>query len=257
MVALLETQTGGNRLAKLEEHVQACASCRRKVDGLRDMFHALREPDEALVQVDLTANIHRALHQRKPRQPPRALFIATAAGLLIGVGTTTFLLRNREVDTFRAKGAATDVQTWTGFSAYRVIDESRAIGLGDSMSPADTLAFTYSNSGAQPFSYLMIFGVDSQGEVRWYYPAYDGDSDPESVRIDPEARHRALPQRIRHGLPLGRLTLHGLFSRKPLRVSSVEAAVTAVAESNAWRASEPDLLPLSDCTQQTLTTWVR
>ena len=136
---------------------------------------------------------------------------------------------------FRSKAAAvgsSEARRWAGIQVWRLTaadlpvrvheasaSEPRAAGLR----AADRLVFSYTNGGREPFTYLMIFGVDASGQVYWFYPSYErAGSNPASVGIDAGAVEMVLPNAIEHALQAGLLEMHGLFSRRPLHVDAVE-----------------------------------
>jgi hypothetical protein len=66
---------------------------------------------------------------------------------------------------------------WAGIQIYRVSEQSGPEPLGARMAPSDGLLVSYTNLGATPFDYLMVFAVDAEHEVRWLYPAYEMPGD--------------------------------------------------------------------------------
>jgi hypothetical protein len=92
------------------------------------------------------------------------------------------------------------------------------------MARNDELLFSYTNLGAQPFDYLMIFAKDADAEVRWFYPAYESAAEnPLSIAI---ARGRAnvpLGELVQQEVADGPLALYALFTTRPLSVLEVEA----------------------------------
>jgi hypothetical protein len=130
------------------------------------------------------------------------------------------------VDEFRAKSAApgNNRERWSGIRVYRVDAAGEARRLGDRLHATDGLLFSYTNLGPAPLEHLMVFGIDAQGGIRWFYPAYDREgTNPESVAIKRGDADVPLPDVIRHDLAPGPLAIHAVFSDRALRVLDVEA----------------------------------
>lgn len=84
-----------------------------------------------------------------------------------------------------------------------------------------SLAFAYQSP--QP-AYLMIFAVDADGEVYWFYPAWTDPADnPAAIAVEPSTRPQELPEAVRHRWQPGPLHLFALFLPQPLQVRTVEA----------------------------------
>ena len=104
----------------------------------------------------------------------------------------------------------------------------------------DALLFSYSNGGPEPFSHLMIFGVDTAGRVFWYHPAFtDAATDPTSLPIGGGQVDVELPEQVRHQLAPGHLTIYGLFTRQPLGVKAVEQEVARLRSQAAGEGGQP------------------
>jgi hypothetical protein len=72
----------------------------------------------------------------------------------------------------------------------------------------------------------MILARDASGRVHWFYPAYTGKgTDPRSIPVGGNVSGAELFEKVRHDFAPGPLWIYGLFTRKPLRVSEVEALV--------------------------------
>jgi hypothetical protein len=77
--------------------------------------------------------------------------------------------------------------------------------------------------------YLMVFGVDAQGDVHWIQPVWsDPAENPASVVLPPDDQPGPPPEAIAPEAPaLGRFRVVCLLSRAPLRVRAVEALLRA------------------------------
>jgi hypothetical protein len=259
LAAYLDGQATPEATAAIERELAVSAESRRQVEQLRAIRGALGGPIPELESVDLVplvrlsilsnelgepspepsgwvrrlrnrmASSFRSLVTGRPRMLRWGALAAAIACIPLGVG---FLRGRREAEEFRVKGDAprepdgTDRDRWSGVDAFHVgsVLSGEPRRLGDRLPRGDGLLFSYSNLGPQPFAYLMIFAVDAQGSVRWFHPAYEREgTDPASIPITKGEANVPLPELIHHDWPPGALSIHVLFSRKPLRVSQVEA----------------------------------
>jgi hypothetical protein len=102
-----------------------------------------------------------------------------------------------------------------------------------SLRAEDGLLFAYTNLGDEPFQHLMLFCVDAQRELHWFYPAYASERDnPSSIPIR-AGQEQALSEVIWLDLPKGPLTIYAAFTREPLDVWGVEAWFEAHPEGGA------------------------
>lgn len=236
------TQRRARELEAMPGHAERVASVRALTDRL-----ALADP--ALEAIDLVPDLHRALGEAPPsrrrapawavplRWPGAALVGLAAAAALVVVVATPLAERN---DEFRPKGGAQagEADRWAGVDVYRLGDAPQAAQVPlaqraeERLRAGDALAFAYRNGGTQPFEYLMIFGVDASGEVRWFHPQWtDAGTTPQSIAIAPTASAATeLRTAVQHELPTGPLMVHALFSRRPLTVLEVEQGLADLAK---------------------------
>jgi hypothetical protein len=118
------------------------------------------------------------------------------------------------------------------------------------MSSNDALLFSYSNLGPKPFEYVMVFAVDANGDVFWFFPAYEREgSNPVSVPLRKGVHAVEFDESVRYQLAPGPLEIRALFTAGPLRVLEVES----------WLAHHPlagAALPWSDASEQAIRTLV-
>lgn len=130
---------------------------------------------------------------------------------------------------FRAKSSGTSSNAgkrWAGIQVFKAIEHATPEPLGSELSSSDGLLFSYTNLGSRPFDYLMIFAVDSRGEVSWFYPAHEQiGENPGSISIRNERANIPLGEVIRQDFPPGLLSLYALFTREPHQVLEIEAWV--------------------------------
>jgi hypothetical protein len=210
-----------------EDAERAIADSRRlqaRVAELRAMMDELARPPEWVARADLVGEVRTRM--ARPREVPARRRGWVLGGMAVAAAALAILFVRgsvaRDGSGFRVKGsAAADPDRWVGIELSR--GDARPIAPGQRLS-AGELMVRYTNLGPAPFDYLMVFAVDAAGQVAWFYPAYErAGTDPAAIRIERGAA--LLPDLIRHEFAPGRLTVCGLFLRRPLTVGKVEAAL--------------------------------
>jgi hypothetical protein len=270
LLAYLEGEVTQSEAAAIDAALADAPSDQRRLERLREMLgHLAGAPDE-LDRIDLVPAVRGAIGAMPAPAPRRRqtwpLLAMAAVMLLAATGLVANQLAGSGAgqdgaDEFRAKAAgehtaAAENDRWVGVTAYRVPADAPAEAqpwqLGERMRRGDGLLFSFDNLGPTPFDYLMIFAVDSAGEVYWFYPAYEqADADPGSIAIRGRGQRAVeLPDLIRHAFPAGSLAIYGVFTRVPLQVSRVEEAIAALVRAGAWSASQPPRLAIPDAGQE-------
>ena len=229
----LEGEVTKRRAKEIDEHLAACRACQESLQERREMLKTLAEPDEELEGLDLVKGVRKLIEEQggRPAAKRRKLpAVSVQIGLLVALaGAVALWFATAEDDEFRIKSAGSVVHEqdrWVGLQAFRAGEGERPDPLSDSLSRGDFLLFAYTNQGEKPFPYMMILAVDAKSRVHWFYPAYvRGGSDPGSIPIGGNVSSAELFEKIRHEFAPGPLWLYGLFTRKPLKVSEVEALV--------------------------------
>jgi hypothetical protein len=104
--------------------------------------------------------------------------------------------------------------------------EASRLRAGGRIGSGDELAFAYVNPGGH--RYLMIYGLDRAGEIRWFHPAWTAPgSDPVAVPIRPSPVPVELQTAVSHRFAIGRLLVRALFLDRPLSVQQVETMLKA------------------------------
>lgn len=283
LLAYLEGEVTQSQAVAIEAALADAPADRRRLERLRTMLGHLAASDDALDAVDLVPELRRAItalpapaprrHQLWPFLAAAAMLLVTTTGLLAGgwlgrpdpgglaqgtAGDPEFRAKSAQGrDGDAAARAAAESDRWVGITAYRVpADQPEAPPrrVDDRVRRGDGLLFSFDNLGPAPFTHLMIFAVDGAGEVYWFHPAYeDAATDPVSISVQAAAgaagRERGqsaieLPDLVHHDYPAGKLAVYGLFTRAPVRVSTVEAAIAASVRSGAWNVARPPRLPI-------------
>ncbi|MEQ9501407.1 MAG: hypothetical protein RIT81_31345 [Deltaproteobacteria bacterium] len=226
LAAYLQAELTAADMAAVEAAVAEDASLARLLEEERALHEALRFRPALSEEVQFLARVHEATDRpfvaipgaRRYGIAAVAFAVACAAGVFLVPRTPVF----DDASEFTARSAGSgDEGKWQGLQVFR------REGAGPEqdvrrLAPDDELVFAYSNGGPRPRRYLMVFGVDASGAVRWYHPAWvDPAADPEAVPIRAGA-DVVLPDSIRHDLPPGKLIIHGLFLDEAAHVRALE-----------------------------------
>jgi hypothetical protein len=255
LAAYLEGEVTASEARAIAQALGESADLRRRFEQLGHIRETLRTSNSELDAIDLVPRIHRArsaLGKHRPLARRRwAPIAAVAAGLSLVAGGA-FWKAGSDAE-FAAKGSIPSVfeqDRWAGVQIYRVNGERAPELLGPRVSNREALLFSYTNLGPRPFGYLMIFGVDAKGEVRWFHPAYETlGSDPASIAIEKGRANVLLPEQIRQDFAGGPVTIYALFTQRALRVLEVEAWLRA-------HRGKTTALPIEDASLQALSVWV-
>jgi len=224
-VLFLEGEVTQTRADEIRAHLAVCQPCRDHLEQDKLIIEALSTDDAELERFDIAPAVLSAEREARRPAPRRFRLLSLYAGVaacLVILGAV-FLFSDRSE--YRVKGAppaAFEQDRWVGLQVYQAPD-GKPTRLGKELSPGTDLLFSYSNTGKTPFRYLMVFAIDSRGSVHWFYPAYqEPGTDPASIEISAGKRIE-LRERIHHKYAPGTLTIIGLFTRAPYRVTQIEA----------------------------------
>ena len=230
LAAFLEGELTPSDAARVQAELANSADLRQKLAQLELIRAALSAHEPEIEGLDLAGRVQAAIQKPAPATSGRPwwLWLAGSAGAF-ALSAAVFAFDSRSAPSwpeYRSKSLAS-LETsarWAGVHVYRVRASGETERLGERIARSDGLFFTYTNMGPQPFERLMLFARGVDGQVYWFYPAYErGDSDPESISITQGAAELELPDVVRHALQPGPLVIYALFSHAPLRVSDVEA----------------------------------
>lgn len=244
LAAYVDGDVTPSQASAVARAIEESPELRRRADDLRRITATLSGPVADLESLDVAASVRaataaidrqRSEQARSPRLPwfRRWSLVGFAATAALAIGLLVVRPANHGAGTdddaagVRAKSAsaaaASAPERWAGIGVYRVTGGGPPERMGERISRDDGLLFTYTNLGARPFAYLMIFAVDGSGQVRWFYPAYQqAGTNPASISIQANA-NVPLAEVVRHPFAAGPATFQALFSRRPLRVEEVEA----------------------------------
>jgi hypothetical protein len=243
LAAYVDGEVTPSEAKAVEADAAESAETQRRLAQLRRIRQGLSSSVAELESVDLVAALRRELDSapvaeraRRPWQARATLLysLAAVAALLllarVDLGARTARGGPQSDAEFRAKSAAsntTEAARWAGIRAHYVAPGQAPQRLIERLPPDASLLVSYTNLGARPFEFLMVFVIDARGEIGWCYPAYErAGTEPSSIRIKKGEAEMPLGDLIKLDLAHGAATLHALFSRAPLRVSEVEAWFT-------------------------------
>jgi hypothetical protein len=253
LAAYMEGELGASDRAEVAAELAASPALRARLERLRALREGLSTPGPALERMDLTSGVRDAIRRgaRAPQRRPRRMLWASGSLLAVAAGVALAIHGVSTQDSeFRAKSARSQRASWAGFQAYRVPRAGAPEPLGKRLGKDDGLAFSYTNLGPAPFSYLLIFARDARGELRWFEPAYEhAGSDPTSLPIAKGANRQPIPEVISQDFAPGPLEIHAVFSPRPVRVLDVEKRLTGArtaelgfadsVEQSVWTSVEP------------------
>jgi hypothetical protein len=230
LAAYLEGELPESESARLDADLREDADAQRRLEQVGRIRNVLRRQDSELEGIDLVLGVRQALLEQPRHEPKRGARWLAAGGVAAAAGVTLYAaLRPPAVDLseFQSRSVSTnaaDATRWAGVKVYRLRERTGPELLHGALAPGDGLLFAYTNLGAEPFDYLMLFAVGASGQVHWFYPAYEQpDRNPQSIGIEHAKADMMLNEVVRHRYAAGPLFVYALFSRKPLGVLEVEA----------------------------------
>ena len=237
LFAYLEDEISVMRASEIEAHLSACRDCGQRWRELRSITNKIEsEPGE----FGNPAFVERVVARVKQGEPPakrswasRWLIAATAslaaAGLLFAALPLDGDVESRVNDGFGARGSKTlAADRWISFQVLRPQRDSHVYArVEQAILTESQLVFSVGNAQESPYRYLMILGLQSDGRVFWYHPAYEDPQDnPQSIAIETSDEPIHLREEIGHDLKPGFLRLFALFSKEPLNVWGIEKMIT-------------------------------
>ena len=226
LAALLDGELTKNQADAVRAHAAGCAPCRATEAHFQKLTSTLSHlelpADEAFVQ-SVVAKL------RRPRRRAPLWAMAPALALAAALVATVWLARPAPRPELTPRGIATPAGPGRhlGFEAF-VHPSSRAqarrpLREGDVLSPGDGLSFLLYNRSHQESRFL-LFAVDSEGTVHWFYPAYLAPgTDPTSPVLAAAPEVVPLSEGVTPDHPAaGPFQVVAVFAPEELRVQRVE-----------------------------------
>ncbi|MFT3926280.1 MAG: hypothetical protein QM778_27290 [Myxococcales bacterium] len=239
-----------NESSELERHRQGCASCAGIRLEYRQLSASLSSPapcgqsDDAFVARVMERTRELALLKGESRRPEsgRSRLAVRLGAVALGVAAAASLAlwHGRPLEEhFAARGAKVAREhAVSAHASLFLVRQGVARPLeGAELQAGDGLAVRCSNPG-RTARYLAVFVVDTAREVHWIYPSYvDANSAPESLRLEPGAHERLLPEIVEPELPaMGPMQAFALFTAEPVSVRDVEAQLSRISGGQDVRA---------------------
>lgn len=225
----------------MRKHIRQCEECRVRYDlhlaaegtggeGAKRRHERLARAvlGSAAASPDAEASTEQPRGPDRPTWSWSALSLERRSALLVGLAAIVLAVLFYSPDPphereFVSRGGASctgQVALWSYVGPTRLAP-------GSSIRQGEQIRFVYRNLSGGKLNRLMIFAVDEQGEVHWFYPLYTNVSEnPRAYPVD-VGREIGLPY-LAGGHTYGgaSLKLYALFtSRQDLTVKEVEAIV--------------------------------
>lgn len=248
LLRLLDGEATRNEEARFSAHLGECAACRQATSSLERLVADIAAPLPQVTTAGSADRVLLAIQRDSTRLSPpvrrRLDRWVQAAGLAAAVAAMVLVFGRlpNQKELFRARGPAPEsgIGRRVGVTLYAPLAGHTPLRNGAMLSTQSAFSVTYRNLDEQRPVYLLVFGVDSAGDIHWLYPAYtERGSDPEAIRLPFSAAETALPDSVVLDRPApGELRLVSVLAPQPLRVSAIESLardqLTRAALQRRW-----------------------
>ena len=244
-----------NRLLKTASTCRECGLVYRRFQELENaLTNDVVVSHFARSRVKAAIVQHFVHKQSEPVHPTKPLLRWATAGAAIvcGILLTLLLLPADELEhrtpippaaslgpapILTAKGSQHHDITDIGIRVFQVNRAGTKIDEPPSLSTGDILTFTYTYAKPLP-GYLALFGIQAEGDIRWYYPDYDGKRSIEikGDKID-EPLEDGIDLSVNH--TPGWLRITALFSTNPIEVDAIEKTVSQAKDRKTLKELTP------------------
>ncbi len=231
LLSFIDADLPPEQLARIERHLDGCASCARQIQSLREVVDGIASTGQGELDVERhVASVMQRLDET-PKQSagdPRAWWggglaaVAAAAAMLI-------LLNPSAPETtgeWTARGGETNASLArdVGVQLYLAGEATRPLSPGQEIESGAALTAGFRNLAHEP-AYLLLFAVDAEQVIHWIAPQYtEPGTDPESLQLSPSQNEQLLPSAVVFDdLAPGALNVFVVLTPKPQHVSDVEA----------------------------------
>lgn len=234
-------------------HAAQCEDCSKRLDRFAEICESLRpdrgefEDESFGAEIMTLIDLGRAEKERLPSvqradrwnrwgrgavtAAATVLISMTAFYLLSGKdrGASMAVFSDAENDNrFASRSGASSTDQWVSLTLFQRRDENdKAVfyPIDESIPKDAAIACAYEDRSTSPFSYLIVFAVDPNGNFFWYYPADDPNGEPVSIATSGSQGKNPLPDEVVHEFSEGALRFFGIFSHVPLKAVKVEETV--------------------------------
>lgn len=232
---LLASIDGGiapNERAALDGHVAGCAACRASLQELEALVGDLA----VLPEIDEEAHVKSVLARLDEKRPQVArtgrrrwhVVAPVISALAVAAGALLFVQRgpsHPDLPAFAARGGASE-HTLARDVGVRLLTGTKTLSpltAGAHVEPDAAFSATFTNVHESP-AYLLLFAVDTKGEVHWLYPAYASAQDnPGSILLGRSTTATTMDTSvILEDVAPGRLRFLSVVTAEPLHVLDIE-----------------------------------
>ena len=226
LALFLDGELTTNRSRVVSDHIASCAACRKRKASLEHLLRAAKNAYPPPAAPGFTAAVMR---RTSARSKPRISRLAWASGLAtVAAAGIAIVATDSEGDFVARGGSKLEAHLSARNMGFEVFQDGRALMPGTSVNPRQGLSFRIFNRSGRP-AHLSLFGIDTQGEIHWFYPAWlNAELTPTSHFVPAEPSVQTLPQAVAPvDVPLGPLEIIAMFTDKPIDVRTVEAIVAS------------------------------
>ena len=235
LLRLLDGEVTRNQETQLRAHLERCAACREQATRVTQLLEDIAAPFDPIACADGAKEVLRAIQEGReasplpaPRKPVRfwagAFAMAAAAALALWVSLGRGVLPQQ---TFQSRGDTRNegFAHRVGIAVYAPIAHHAPLREGARIAAQTAFTAAYRNLEQKRSVHLLLFGLDSRGEIHWLYPAFtDANSDPAAIHLPYNPRETVLSDSVVLDRPaLGRFRLFSVITPQPVHVSAIES----------------------------------
>jgi hypothetical protein len=238
LVRFVDADLSPERAARVERHVAECGACARELAELQTLAADIAAPLPAR-PLDVAAHVAGVMDRldapapAAPKRPKRA-WLGAALAVVAAAAVFALFVRAGEPDApserfvARSAGHAPSLERDVGVKLYADERPLRALSDGSELGAQTPVTASLRNVGREP-AYLLLFAIDTSGEVHWLAPKYTvPGTNPEAPLIAPGTNERLLPTAVVFDdLAPGALRVVAVITRTPERVAAIEALAPA------------------------------
>jgi hypothetical protein len=199
-------------------HLPECGDCHRYFD--RRMLLAEMDPKG----LGAKERIGRSLGFTKKQEPKFASLPVFLTASAMAAGAFILWPAPASDDGFTSRGSGGGVVVSTApeeVFVYKIGADNQPLEVGKEMLASDELTFSFRNAGDA--THLMIYGVDDQNQIYWFYPAWtNADENPTAVPVERTKGVKALGRAVAHDYRGKTLRLYSLFLEDKNPLPSVQ-----------------------------------
>jgi len=236
-ILYVDEQLTTDRAREAEHHLETCAGCKQKLAGLRKLASTIAA---SAVHDDGSSFITSTLFamDRSHGQTTKWWkYAAAAAVILIALPVSYRIIANRSDNrgTFIARGGSNSsmLQKLTGVETF-LVSNGKQLPLrnGITLTREPKLAFRTTNATQNPL-YLLAFGIDSQGEIHWFFPAFnDPKTNPKAIALPARTQNRMLQELVQpEGCSQGLMRIVTVISPARRSVDQIETLLKGLSAS--------------------------